>query len=112
MQTATADRIQLFVKNFANLVVCEIKRVAGTGGDQLRADAFVEGVEQHVFSLFSHGRELFEREDFPENGRHAQHFVTVLTDTIETIANRFLDALRDQHLLHIATTPASTLASH
>ena len=37
VQAATSNRIELFVKHFANLVVREAERVARSGGDQLRA---------------------------------------------------------------------------
>src|ERR1043165_3404463 len=112
MQATTADRVDLLVKHFANFVVRETERVARAGGNQLRPRGFVERIEHHVFSLFSHDGELFKREDFAKDRRDAQHVVTVLTNAIQTIANRFLDALRDQHLVHVTTAPAPTLAPH
>src|SRR5215217_3248395 len=62
--------------------------------------------------LFSRRRQLLEGENFAENRADAQHFVAVLTDAIETIADRFLDALRDQHLLHVTALPAPALTTH
>ena len=62
--------------------------------------------------MFSHGRQFFKSENFAEYGGDAQHFVAVLADAIETIADRFFDALRDQQLGHVAAMPATALATH
>ena len=71
---------------------------------------FIQRVEQLVFVLFRRCRQFFKSENFSENRADAQHFVAVLTDPIETISNRLLDALRD-HQLHPCRNAASDHSS-
>src|SRR5688572_18731036 len=113
MQTATANRIQLFIKHFPNLVVSKGKSVVPGGADQLRTHGLIERIKYCVFLLISGGREqLIKVKRFAEHCSSAQNFVAVLADSIKAAANRFLDALRDHQFIKIATFPMSALAPH
>src|SRR6267143_2485165 len=53
MQAAAANRIQILVEHFADLVVSKSKRVAAICCDQLCADGFIQRVKHRVFTLLS-----------------------------------------------------------
>ena len=78
----------------------------------MRACRFVERVEQRVFGLFGGGSQLVEGEDLAEDRAETQQLVAFLADAIETMADRFFHALRDDELIHVTTLPSPAFTAH
>jgi len=105
MEPSPADRVQLPVENLSNLVVRERKLVASPGDEQLRSDRFVECIEQSVLAAVVGRGQLREIEGLAEHGRGPEHFIARGSHSIQSVPDRFLDALRDAHISRVAPLP-------
>ena len=66
MQAPAADRVNLFVKHFANFVMSESERFAAGAVNQLGRRGFIKRVEQNVFrNIICRRLQLIEAEVLP-----------------------------------------------
>src|SRR6185436_1635715 len=67
-------------------------------------------VENRVLRLLSSGAQFAKRKRLAEHRADAQYLVALVCDTIQTVADRLLNALRDQQLGDVAPLPATAFA--
>jgi hypothetical protein len=113
VKPSSPDRVQLFVEDLADLVVGEDEGVVAAGDQKLCRHRRVERVQESVFPLVAGDRlQLAELERLPQHGGRPEHVGRFLRNTIQTVADRRLHALRDRQILQVVARPAVLVAPH